>query len=342
MSTLLGFLDSKIKNEFTGEAWRTNKIGGHLCAPASMKEEELNELKRLMNCEKCNDKMIFIGQICCPLEIDNYDRFLILFACNTLKCNQWSVIRYLQTPIVKSKSKEASPSVSKAFEEENSWLNDQSDWNDDEILSNEKIKEEKNLIKEEMVDEKNEFVILNEDATEFIQPYYLEVELEDQTENSIKLDSHVDELLKNYKLKESTEKKNNDKDTNEYSKIDETDILDNYNNDVLTYRFYKKLKLASSQVIRYSWNQAPLLNSSNINLDERNCNQCGSSKVFELQLMPALINYLRFENSNQLNLDFASVLIFTCKQNCSIKMLTKESYLVLEENDPNIPDCLLK
>lgn len=342
MSTLLGFLGSKIKDEFAEAAWKTNKIGGHPCVSASIKQEELNDLKRFTICEQCDERMVFIGQICCPLEIDSYDRYLIMFACNKANCNRWSVIRYLQSA-TESNDSTGNLQPEKAVQGEN-WLNDQDDWNDggameevnDDAGTNEATGEslEKNRITE------NQFVVVNEDANEFIQPYYLEVEAEHQTEEHAKLDSHVEELLKSYKLKEN--EKSTSKDT-EYTKIDETDLLENYNNDVQTYKFYKKLSLASGQVIRYGWSEKPLLNASNLNLETANCDQCGSARVFEFQLMPALINHLKFKGSNQpLNLEFATVLVFTCAQNCSARMLTRESYLVLEEADQNIPEDILK
>lgn len=340
MSTLLGFIDSKIKDEFTGQPWKTSKIGGSLSLSSSIKDQELNDLKRFMFCEKCTEKMIFIGQICCPLEIDNYDRYLIIFACNKKDCGQWSVIRYLENPKESFDKIENESAKNQVFEEEDNWFNDQDNWND---VPNE-IKEDK--LKKEIDNcpnqENNQFIVMNENVNEFIQPYYLDVELEDQTEDHIKLDNHVQELLKNYKLKEKNEKGESSKDTNEYSKMDETDILENYNNDILTYKFYKKLSLASGQVIRYAWNQKPLLNSSNVKLEPFTCDKCGSEKVFEFQLMPALINRLKFKNNQSLNLEFATILVFTCKQNCSNKMLTKESCVVLEENDGNIPEDLLK
>ena len=339
MSTLLGFLDSKIKDEYTGEPWKTSKIGGHLCLP--LKENELNDLKRLSTCDKCNVMMIFIGQICCPLEIDNYDRYLIVFACNTVKCGQWSVIRYIQDASDRPTVECSSNRKEELKFEESNWLNDQDDWNDDAV--NEGTNNVESIGEDNATDrtETKPFTVFNEDANEFIQPYYLAVDLESQTEASVKLDDHVNDLLKNYKEKNADSKSQSG--TDEYSRIDETDILENYNNDVQTYRFYKKLSLVAGQVIRYGWNQSPLLNSSNVKLDETlSCANCGSIKVFEFQLMPALINYLRLRTNNEpLNVDFATVLVFTCKQNCSVKMLTRESFMVLEENDQHIPEHLL-
>ena len=337
MSTLLGFLDAKIKDEFVDEAWKANKIGGRLCISSSIKEQELNDLKRFTICEQCDERMVFIGQIFCPLEIDSYDRYLIMFACNKANCKRWSIIRYIQNA-AESNGQMDHSQPKQTFKED--WLNDQDDWNDDSAkVDDQASANEINTSSGQNNKADDQFVVVHEDTTEFIQPYYLEVEQEGQTEEHAKLDSHVEELLKSYKEKNE---KSPSKDA-EYTKIDETDILENYNNDVQTYKFYKRLSLASGQVIRYGWAQKPLPNATNVNLDTANCDQCGSPRVFEFQLMPALINYLKFKSNNlPLNLDFASVLVFTCKQNCSNKMLTRESYLLLEEADQHIPEDLLK
>lgn len=337
-ATLLGFLDSKIKDEFKGDAWRTNKIGGHLCLSSKIKENELEDLKRLSICENCKKQMIFIGQIGCPLEFDNYDRFLIFYACDGEKCDKWSIIRYIQDADEYGKQEEK-----ESVQIESNWLDEQNDWNDEVDLKDENLEDnlEGNLEDKEdkesnlNTNEINQFIIINEHSKDFIQPYYLDVDLENQTADSIKLDSHVEELIKQYK------DKNENKDNEEFSKMEETDILENYNNDLQTYKFYKKLSLANGQVIRYSWNQSPLVNSSNLCLEEIKCDNCGSLKVFELQLMPALINYLRFKDK-PLNIEFASVLVYTCKQNCSTKMLTQESFVVLNEVEQMIPDEILK
>lgn len=337
MSTLLGFLDpKKIKDEFSGDAWKANKIGGRLCVPASIGDQELNDLKRFTVCEECNERMVFVGQICCPLEIDNFDRYLLVFACNRANCKHWSVIRYLQEAAASDQQPKDQATATDSKEAPKAdWLNDQNDWDDgDATIANESSTQKSRPAESQS----SSFVVVNEDVNELVQPYYLLVEPEDQTEEHTKLDSHVEELLKNYKLKEKNEKSAS-KDA-EYSAIDETDLLDNYNNDVQNYRFYKKLALAPGQVIRYGWNQKPLVNASDVSLDAvANCEQCGSARVFEFQLMPALINHLKFKSNNlALNVEFASVLVFTCERNCSTRMLTREAYLVLEEaDDQNIP-----
>lgn len=347
MSTLLGFLDSKIKDEFASDAWKANKIGGRLCVPSSIEQQELNDLKRYTVCEACDERMVFVGQIFCPLEIDNFDRYLIFFTCNKANCKRWSVIRYLQEAAESNpqSNDQANVDGSKSGEAlKEDWLNDQDDWNDDARMANDEsgAQNEIDHSSHQNRPTDRQFIVVNEDTNEFIQPYYLQVEQEDHNEEHAKLDSHVEELLKSYKLKEKNEKSAS-KDA-EYTKIDETDLMENYNNDVQTYRFYKKLSLASGQVIRYGWNQKPLLNASDVSLETTaNCEQCGSVRVFEFQLMPALINYLKFKSNNlALDLDFASVLVFTCKQNCSARMLIREAYLVLEEIDQNIPEELLK
>jgi len=44
------------------------------------------------------------------------------------------------------------------------------------------------------------------------------------------------------------------------------------------------------------------------------CRHCQSPSIFEFQLMPALVNFLKI--NNQIGLEFGTVFIYTCSANC--------------------------
>jgi len=51
------------------------------------------------------------------------------------------------------------------------------------------------------------------------------------------------------------------------------------------------------------------------------CKHCGSKRVFELQLMPTLINFLRFGNrKDEEILDFGCVAVYSCSNSCSLNI----------------------
>ena len=50
-----------------------------------------------------------------------------------------------------------------------------------------------------------------------------------------------------------------------------------------------------------------------------NCDNCGSKRIFEFQVMPQLLAYLKLNedlNSNN-TIDWASLYVYTCEKNCN-------------------------
>ncbi|CAF3876112.1 unnamed protein product [Rotaria magnacalcarata] len=87
--------------------------------------------------------------------------------------------------------------------------------------------------------------------------------------------------------------------------------------DVVFYRFQQKIRYAPDQIIRYDWSGNPLiltkLNANTLSTTQK-CRHCQSSCVFEFQLMPALVNFLKLDN--QIGLEFGAVFVYTCSANC--------------------------
>ncbi|CAF3707018.1 unnamed protein product [Rotaria socialis] len=87
--------------------------------------------------------------------------------------------------------------------------------------------------------------------------------------------------------------------------------------DVVFYRFQQKIRYAPDQIIRYDWSGNPLiltkLNANTLSTTQK-CRHCQSSCVFEFQLMPALVNFLKIDN--QIGLEFGAVFVYTCSANC--------------------------
>ncbi|XP_022092764.1 programmed cell death protein 2-like isoform X1 [Acanthaster planci] len=81
--------------------------------------------------------------------------------------------------------------------------------------------------------------------------------------------------------------------------------------------FAKKLQLCPEQCIRYSWCGSPLyLTSPNEGAVIPPCPYCGRQRVFEVQLMPPLINTLHDADRPDVQIDFGVVIIYTCKASC--------------------------
>ncbi|XP_038052461.1 programmed cell death protein 2-like [Patiria miniata] len=87
--------------------------------------------------------------------------------------------------------------------------------------------------------------------------------------------------------------------------------------DKVFQRFAKRLQLCPEQCIRYSWNGTPLyLTSPSEGTLIPSCPHCGSQRVFEVQLMPQLINALHDADQPGIQIEFGVVIIYTCKANC--------------------------
>lgn len=114
------------------------------------------------------------------------------------------------------------------------------------------------------------------------------------------------------------------------------------------YRFEKEIRHEPWQVIRYEWEGNPLLASHLSHVDEFGgevsfpfpivvpCTHCGSKRVFECQLMPAILSVLpvgqsdflrHIPRSNRepssmyatLEMDWSTILIYSCSADCGLR-----------------------
>ncbi|KAK6173738.1 hypothetical protein SNE40_017142 [Patella caerulea] len=86
--------------------------------------------------------------------------------------------------------------------------------------------------------------------------------------------------------------------------------------DKYSHKFLKRLKLCPRQCIRYCWNDKPMFISPprDIGVREITCTNCQAKCVFELQLMPPLVNYLK--NIHGESVEFGTVIVYTCMNTC--------------------------
>jgi len=99
---------------------------------------------------------------------------------------------------------------------------------------------------------------------------------------------------------------------------------------------------APDQIIRYDWSGSPLIITklessalSNVN----KCRHCQAPCVFEFQLMPALVNFLKIDN--RIGLEFGTVFVYTCSANCwnnDIDLFRFENVFVQADPDQNLFD----
>ncbi|XP_048761769.2 programmed cell death protein 2-like isoform X3 [Ostrea edulis] len=158
--------------------------------------------------------------------------------------------------------------------------------------------------------------------------YYLSV-IEEATLQAEEDTSHLNKLLSDYQRNEGVDlagllhselpsSSGKDGIQSVGEKYERTEIK---HGDKMFHRFRKQTALCPSQCVRYQWNGRPLYiressPSQKSTIDNKSCPSCGGPVVFELQLMPALVNFLQTSENAGPTTEFGTLIVFTCKNSC--------------------------
>ncbi|XP_068058573.1 programmed cell death protein 2-like [Anomalospiza imberbis] len=149
------------------------------------------------------------------------------------------------------------------------------------------------------------------------QPFYMNVVDEEDYTGFLDTD-HADKLLKEYQQRECVDLEQmmsesyGGEDGNE--KYEKSEVK---NWDHTFHKFMKRISVCPEQILRYSWGGQPLfITCPPANLDQAipACSTCGSSRVFEFQLMPTLVSML--QSDSDLSVEFGTVIVYTCERSC--------------------------
>ena len=331
---LLGVADEIIGSKHT--SWNVNKIGGK---PDWMAPHLGIGLPL---CLQCQQPQILVVQISCPLENSSYNRALYVFCCVNKKCwissKGWTVCRSQFKQIEKKSHKHQSV---KLFD---SWGDDDDDWEDNDKALNETqylpiLVSSPNNNKAKaggnsgnVLETTSSLQALNltdgfktapafnlsfsQAETQFMFcPYYINVFDEKDCVVSVNDESHIEELIKKYQNCNE-----NESEVSHQSNGFNVSCQENYEKDTkdeLFHKFWKKINCFPTQIIRYSRCGAPVLFSDCLkdSLFPK-CEYCGAKRVFEFQLMPALIPYLQLNMKDSEYIEFGTVLIYSCSKSC--------------------------
>ena len=315
---LIGFTqyEDLVKSEFDEKhPWMINKIGGTpVFSPNIDRLEKViqDQLKNL-TCQNCTTSLSLVIQIYCPVDDKPDDRVLYIFACVNRRCEskKWLVLRCM-SPVVRLVA-------AKKIKKHDSWIGDQDDWGDDELPE---------IIVDDTYESKSLNCIAFEANNKFT-PLYLMV------------DEEANLLAKDVSKNSSISTKGD--------AVSEAFLQENYEKtllpgtDEISHKFTKSLIKCPYQCIRYSWSGTAILNRSDAEVPVTTCSHCGSERTFELQIMPAILNYLRGDDENLMNdIDFGTILVYSCAANCSSEALNIEYCLVLDDPDNDFLSSKLK
>ncbi len=88
-------------------------------------------------------------------------------------------------------------------------------------------------------------------------------------------------------------------------------------------KFQETTDKAPDQVVRYWRNGQPLWISTKNIPDQRKdiakCELCGSRRIFEFQIMPQMLHYLKLDETTdeKESIDFGVIAVYTCEKSCS-------------------------
>ncbi|KAK3799963.1 hypothetical protein RRG08_002378 [Elysia crispata] len=150
------------------------------------------------------------------------------------------------------------------------------------------------------------------------KPFYLEV-IEEPVEEE-KMSDHVLNLIKNYEKSEGHSMRSLLHERPKSGKgkscpCEGYEKSELRHGDRKFHKFLKRLQRCPQQCVRYNRGGDPLL--VNELEDIESCPNCGGERIFELQLLPALLPWLQAEEiEDDVEIDFGTVMVFTCKKNC--------------------------
>ncbi|NXX91527.1 PDD2L protein, partial [Centropus bengalensis] len=149
------------------------------------------------------------------------------------------------------------------------------------------------------------------------QPFYINVVDEEDYTGFCDTD-HADQLLKEYQQREGVDLEQLMSESfageggNE--KYEKSEVK---SRDHTFHKFMKRISMCPEQILRYSWGGQPLFITcppANIDRGIPACSNCGSNRVFEFQLMPALVSMLC--SDSDLSVEFGTAIVYTCEKSC--------------------------
>ncbi|XP_056137226.1 programmed cell death protein 2-like [Lampris incognitus] len=341
-SALIGLCDGEVDSRKYPSCSLTNKVGDLPDIPPGISWQH-------PRCSVCRAPLSHVVQVYCPLAASAFHRSLHLFACSSALCNgrteSWKVFR---TQCLETEMKAASTpqpprdtQTKQVTMATTDWCDGADDWGMESDDGGGVLYDKKPaVVNEDAVEPEMEGTTTNssldvstrlqdlsltgaEDTQQVVpifRPFYISVVDESDLGGEADLE-HAQELLREYEEREGVE-------VSELENVggggeggeEKYEKTKARHGDAIFSRFMKTISLCPEQILRYCWSGKPLFISeppSNMAKMVPVCSICGSSRTFEFQLMPALVNLLQSKDSNsEMVLEFGTVLVYTCRRSC--------------------------
>ncbi|XP_037676218.1 programmed cell death protein 2-like [Choloepus didactylus] len=355
---LLGLRDAAVHGHPKGPgAWTASKLGGFPDAlPGVLVPRPV--------CGRCGQGLVLAVQVYCPLEGSPFHRLLHVFACASPRCGgggvrSWKVFRsqclQMREDAQDSQKQENGLAAEDWCEGADDWGSDSEEASPPQVTSgfgnySNSAKDvdctaqlQDLSLQDAVLDAAHptppgEGLALPSVGPQFL-PFYIGVVDEDDYVDFINLD-HAHSLLREYQQREGVDMEqllSQSPSSDGDEKYEKTIIK---SGDKLFYKFMKRIAACQEQILRYSWSGEPLfLTYPSSEVSELPvCSHCGSQRIFEFQLMPALVSMLK-SNDLDLSVEFGTILIYTCEKSCwpQNHQAPMEEFCIIQED----PDELL-
>ncbi|NWR64625.1 PDD2L protein, partial [Bucorvus abyssinicus] len=180
-------------------------------------------------------------------------------------------------------------------------------------------------------------VMATSSSAPVFQPFYISVVDEEDYTGFLDTD-HADKLLKEYQQREGVDLEQliSESFTDEggSEKYEKSGVK---GRDHTFHKFMKRISVCHEQILRYSRGGQPLFITcppANIDKGIPACSNCGSNRIFEFQLMPALVSML--QSDSDLSVEFGTVIVYTCERSCwpTNHQIPLEEFIFIQE-DPD-------
>ena len=268
-------------------------------------------------CAICKSSLLMILQLYWPLQDSSYNRLFHVFACRNSSCWNDSASWIVQRSLSKDLSYEnevISHKPTKPMFEVAEWDDSPEEIEvtktaDCQLSQLQDTQEGANLLPNKLSDLSIQPKCSITNLLSGIDSYMLEYIDNGSIPVASEDNSHEMSLYNEY-LKSGGETVSV---CNAVDDLEETDVF----KDKTADEFYKEIGVFPSQVVRYQRKGEPLWACDkfvqNLSLVP-NCESCSSKRIFEFQLLPTLVDYLKIKGKTAV--EFGNVLVFTCTGNC--------------------------